>query len=566
MLKKLYIKNFALIEEISVEFDRGLTVITGETGAGKSILIGALSMVLGERAVTDLIRTGSDRAVIEAEFDTGDNPIISELFTQNELEYRTPLTIRREITLKGQNRCFVNDMLITTALLKQIGDALVDLHGQHEHQSLLRPELHTDYLDAFAGIQGELAGLKLKYEEVLSLNRQIRDLMRNRDSYAEKREWMTAQLKELQQVNPLVNEDEALIQEEKILMSSEKLHALSKSAYDALYESDPSVLAELDKIHKSLEELKSTDARINEVWESFLTAKIQLEEITRWIGNYSRHVVFDPDRLEQIRVRLVQLQKLKKKFGSLSAAINKKNEIEQWIQQTENFDFELSRLQKSATAAIDGYREQSERISGKRISAGKELEKRVVAVMKNLGMEHAVLKTAIAPVPDPESWLEVNGQKIRADSSGFDSVEFYLSANLGESPKPLAKVASGGEISRIMLSLKSVLAQADAVPTLIFDEIDVGISGRIAQAVGKSLRGLAQSHQVICITHLPQIAAMGDSHFTVVKLQSGGKTVTGIHSLDHHSKILEIAKLLGGDEITETALRNAGELVGLKKK
>ncbi len=457
-------------------------------------------------------------------------------------------------------------MLITTALLKQIGDALVDLHGQHEHQSLLRPELHTDYLDAFAGIQGELAGLKLKYEEVLSLNRQIRDLMRNRDSYAEKREWMTAQLKELQQVNPLVNEDEALIQEEKILMSSEKLHALSKSAYDALYESDPSVLAELDKIHKSLEELKSTDARINEVWESFLTAKIQLEEITRWIGNYSRHVVFDPDRLEQIRVRLVQLQKLKKKFGSLSAAINKKNEIEQWIQQTENFDFELSRLQKSATAAIDGYREQSERISGKRISAGKELEKRVVAVMKNLGMEHAVLKTAIAPVPDPESWLEVNGQKIRADSSGFDSVEFYLSANLGESPKPLAKVASGGEISRIMLSLKSVLAQADAVPTLIFDEIDVGISGRIAQAVGKSLRGLAQSHQVICITHLPQIAAMGDSHFTVVKLQSGGKTVTGIHSLDHHSKILEIAKLLGGDEITETALRNAGELVGLKKK
>lgn len=561
MLKSLYIKNFALIEEARIEFERGLTVITGETGAGKSILIGALSMVLGERAASDLIRSGSDRAVIEAVFDPGMNHDLQRLFELNDLEYQVPLNIRREITLKGQNRCFVNDMMISTAALKQIGDMLVDLHGQHEHQSLLKQELHIEYLDAYASFETDLTAIKTVYDGIMNLLKQQRELIKNRDSFAELHELYTGQLKEIQQVNPATNEDESLLQEEKILMSSEKLHSLSESVYTALYETDSCVTAALDKIHKQLDELRNTDTRINEVWESFNTAKIQIDELTRWIGNYNRKVIFDPDRLEQIRVRLSQIQKLKKKYGSMQAVIEKKTELEHKVRQSQDFEFELEQLTKALNNAKAKYLDMARHISDKRRTAGQDLDKRAVAKMKQLGMDHAVLKTNIDTVPDSESWCEFDHKKIKATAKGIDNVEFYLSANLGEAPRPLAKIASGGEISRIMLSLKSVLARADGISTLIFDEIDVGISGRIAQAVGKSLQELSRDHQLICITHLPQIAAMSDQHFSVIKIQSEGKTVTTIRRLNHEDKIREVAKLLGGEQISETALKNAEELI-----
>jgi DNA repair protein RecN (Recombination protein N) len=304
------------------------------------------------------------------------------------------------------------------------------------------------------------------------------------------------------------------------------------------------------------------DPRAGESSDSFHSAKIQLDEFTRWIGNYNRKVVFDPDRLEQIRVRLIQLQKLKKKYGSLDAVIAKKTELERMVQQSDDFEFELNQLQKFVETAKAKYSVLADAISKKRRKSGTELEKLAVGMMKQLGMEHAVLQTVIETVPDPDSWFEYHSKKVKATAKGMDAVEFYLSANLGEAPKPLAKIASGGEISRIMLSLKSVLAHSDAIPTLIFDEIDVGISGRIAQAVGKALKDLSGNHQLICITHLPQIAAMSDQHHSVIKIQSNGKTTTAIQLLSHNEKIREVAKLLGGEQITETALKNAEELIG----
>ncbi len=564
MLKSLFIKNFALIGESHIDFDPGLTVITGETGAGKSILIGALSMVLGERASSELIRSGSDRAVIEAVFDIRDNPVILSLLKDLEIEAESPVTLRREITAKGQNRCFVNDMMISTSAMKQIGDVLADLHGQHEHQSLLRPELHIDYLDSFVRNGKELESIRMVYDEIQSLMKRRQDLIRNRDSYKEKHEFYTSQLKEIRQVNPLPDEDEKLLREEKILMSSEKLHALSRSVYETLYETDSSVLAALDKIHKQLDELRSTDSRVDEVWESFQTAKIQMDECTRWIGNYSRKVVFDPERLEHIRIRLTQLQKLKKKYGSLEAVITKQHELEKMVQQSEDFDFEVDQINKSLDSVRSKYLDLADALSEQRCKGGKQLENLVISRMKQLGMEHAVLRTNNEKVPDPESWLVVQDEHVRATPKGYDAVEFYLSANMGEEPKPLAKIASGGEISRIMLSLKSVLAHSDSIPTLIFDEIDVGISGRIAQAVGKELRTLSANHQLICITHLPQIAAMGDHHYSVVKIQSEGRTTTAIRPLQAGEKVREIAKLLGGEKITESALKAAEELIAQK--
>lgn len=561
MLKRLYIKNFALIEEITVDFHPSLNVITGETGAGKSILVDALSLTLGERASVEMIRSGTDRAIIEAVFEPTEISALKALFEENELDYCIPLTVRRELSAKGQNRCFVNDMLITNALLKQIGDILVDLHGQHEHQSLLRSDLHIRYLDAFAGIDDQLKEIRESYETVQRLIRQKNELIQQQKLYAEQKDLFAIRLKDLRQIQPQAGEDENLIQEEKLLMSSEKRFMLSKNIYSVLYESEPALIPEINRMEKSLQELRTIDPRVEDIAETFQNAKIFLEEFARWVDQYNRKIVFDPERLEEIRARLMQLQKLKKQYGSLSEAVARQKEMEEWMNRHDHFEYELQQLDRSILEAMEHYRTLADRLTLIRRQAGKKLDEGVKKIMKQLGMDGAVFQTRVDVTADPDSWFEWEGKRCKATATGKDDIEFYLSANPGESPKPLIRVASGGEVSRIMLSLKSVLAQADAVPTLIFDEIDVGISGRIAQAVARSLSHLAHSHQVIVITHLPQIASMGEWHYTVEKSVSNGVTKTHIRELDRQERIREIAKLLGGDTVNDHALRNAEALL-----
>ncbi len=560
MLKSLSIKNFALIEEAEIHFERGLNIITGETGAGKSILLGALSMVLGERASTENIRTGAEKSVIEGIFTV--KPAVAQLLKENEIEITgDEILIRRELSLKGQNRCFVNDNLISSSLLKSIGDYLVDLHGQHDHQSLLRQEIHVDILDAFAHLGSAVDKVRLQFKKMTELKNKIADLEQHKESYAEKREVFAFQLKEITDVSPEIDEDTRLLQEEKIFANSEKLFDLTKRIYDALYDAEHSTVDLLSEAHKDLEEVKKVDERFNEITAQFVTAKITLEEVARWIGDYHQKITFEPERLEEIRARITAIQRLKKKYGTIEAILAKKAEIEESLNLSENFDFELNKLRKQFDVEIEAYVKLCASLTEQRKKFAQELDKKVVTQMKNLGMDHAQFKTEIRYQEQADSFVKIGSQPVAAAASGLDWVEFMISANLGESLKPLVKVASGGEVSRIMLSLKSALAGSDQIPTLIFDEIDVGISGRIAQAVGKALHTLAQAHQTICITHLPQIAGFSQTHFAVEKRFTKGRTITEIRKLDQNDKIREVAKLLGGEEITDTTLKNARELV-----
>lgn len=562
MLKSLSIKNFALIEEAQIDFEPGLNIITGETGAGKSILLGALSMILGERAATENIRTGSDRSVIEGIFAVKRDGSLRQLLSENEIEIPSnELLIRREISLKGQNRCFVNDTLITTSVLKSIGDYLVDLHGQHDHQSLLRQEMHIEILDAYGRLGQVVDEVRLQFRKISELKKKISDLEQHKESYSEKREVYAFQLKEITDVSPVLDEDTALLQEEKIYANSEKLFDLTKRIYDTLYDAERSAGVLLSEAHKDLEEVRKVDERFNDIVSQFVTAKITLEEVSRWVGDYHHKITFDPERLEEVRNRITAIQRLKKKYGTIEAILAKKTELEESLNLSENFDFELNKLRKQFESEVDNYVSHCTALTSQRKKFATELDKKVVIQMKNLGMEHAQFKTDIRYIEEESGFARVNGKQVAASPIGLDHVEFMISANLGESLKPLVKVASGGEISRIMLSLKSALAGSDQIPTLIFDEIDVGISGRIAQAVGKTLFTLAQAHQTICITHLPQIAGFSQTHFAVEKSFIKGKTLTEIRKLSQKEKIREVAKLLGGEEITDSTLKNAQELV-----
>jgi DNA repair protein RecN (Recombination protein N) len=547
MLKHLSIKNFALIEDAEIDLGPGLNIITGETGAGKSILLGALSMILGERASTDFIRTGCDRAIIEGVFTAPAGWTLP-----GGVESDAEMIVRRELSVKGQSRCFVNDGLVTVAELKQMGDALVDLHGQHEHQYLLRQDVHIDMLDDYAASHEAIDGISILYREASALEEAITRHQTGKKEYEEKKDHYLFLLREIENVSPSDNEDEQLLEEERILGSSEKLHALTNRIYGELYESDSAVLDRLKSVENELQALAAIDRRFDEWLQQFRTSLITLEEVSRGVGDYRHRITFDPDRLDQIRERLMAIQRLKKKYGSIEDILKKRDEYREFVRMADNFDNEIHALQEQVRKIWKQYDEGAKKLSELRKTSAERLEKAVVKELANLGMSDARFEVQIDRTDKPTA-------------KGIDRVNFLLSANPGEPPKELVKVASGGEVSRIMLAIKASLAESDRIPTLVFDEIDVGISGRIASAVGKVLSDLSNSHQIICITHLPQIASMPATHFAVSKKVENDLTTTKIKVLDAEGKVLEVAKLLGGDTVTSLALENARELVTAAK-
>jgi DNA repair protein RecN (Recombination protein N) len=547
MLKHLSIKNFALIEDAEIDLGPGLNIITGETGAGKSILLGALSMILGERASTDFIRTGCDRAIIEGVFTAPAGWTLP-----GGVESDAEMIVRRELSVKGQSRCFVNDGLVTVAELKQMGDALVDLHGQHEHQYLLRQDVHIDMLDDYAASHEAIDGISILYREASALEETITRHQTGKKEYEEKKDHYLFLLREIEDISPSDNEDEQLLEEERILGSSEKLHALTNRIYGELYESDSAVLDRLKSFENELQALAAIDRRFDEWLQQFRTALITLEEVSRGVGDYRHRITFDPDRLNQIRERLMAIQRLKKKYGSIEDILKKRDEYREFVRMADNFDSEIQALQEQVRKIWKQYDERAKKLSELRKTSAERLENTVVKELANLGMSDARFEVQIDRTDKPTA-------------KGIDRVNFLLSANPGEPPKELVKVASGGEVSRIMLAIKASLAESDRIPTLVFDEIDVGISGRIASAVGKVLTDLSNSHQIICITHLPQIASMPATHFAVSKRVENDITTTEIKALDAEGKVLEVAKLLGGDTVTSVAIENARELVTAAK-
>jgi len=564
MLKTLYAKNFAIIDELKVNFHPGLNIITGETGAGKSILIGALGALLGERMNKEVIRSGADKLIIEGIFQIQNVPAVRDFLMENDLDSPDEeLIIRREITINGRNRSFVNDSPVSLGLLSSLGDLLVDLHGQHDHQLLLKSAFHIQYLDEFAGLKEELSQYSQLFHDFLAAGKELKLLQERQEDIVKSRDVFSFQLQEINAVDPQPNEDEELEKEERILRNSELLYEKTTRLFSELYEKEGSVSEVLGQAISDL----TTLAEIDENFSSFVTecenARITVDEIANALQKYFGEIPFDAERLEQIRERLAVLTGLKKKYGgTIDAVLQKKAQLEQELSRITNLDQELANLRQQVEEKRNELKKLSLLLSEKRRAAAEDLAEKAVRELAKLGMSKAKFqirqeyKSAIH-----EPYIEVDGEKIQLNARGIDQIEFLISANPGEEPKPLQNVASGGEISRIMLALKSLLAHADKVPVLVFDEIDIGISGRIAQAVGRNLRKLAQFHQLISITHLPQIASMAHHHYLVEKQGDEYTTRTTIRELTNSERTEQIARLFGGERVTETHLQSATELM-----
>lgn len=573
MLKSLTIKNYALIDEVEVEFESGLNIITGETGAGKSILIDALSLILGERASSDIVRKGTDKAIVEGIFGVAGNKKVRALLESNQFDLSDELILRREVSAKGQSRCFINDTPATLNLLKEIGDLLVDLHGQHEHQSLLRPETHLDLLDDFGGLEGLVKEYRVHYDHLTDLYTRLDALTTRERQLKERRDLYEFQIREIDAVDPKPGEEDQLEQELKILENAERLFEATSRLYQMLYEGEGAVYDQLVLARNQLEDLSSIDPAFEEAKNECASAAAVVDELTKFIQSYNSRIEFNPERLEQIRERLGQLALLRKKYGgTIEALLEHRAMIGREFALAENFDDELRKLREQINERRSVCSAAAQRLSAKRRELVSKVNRAVVTELGKLGIASAQFDVRIENRRmEPENGREhkrvyvmLGREAYEATPRGMDVVEFYLSTNVGEDLKPLARTASGGEVSRVMLALKSILAKSERLPLLVFDEIDVGISGRIAQAVGKSLKNLSQFHQIIAITHLPQIAGLADTHFVVEKAEDGRRTVTRLRKLDLHERVEEVARLMSGAEVTEAGLAGARELMGLK--
>ncbi len=563
MLKTLRIKDYAIIENLEVDFPTGLNILTGSTGAGKSILIGALSLILGEKADSGLIRTGASHSVVEAIFEVNKNSPLA-VFLQNESlsGQENSVIIRREISSKGGSKNFVNDKTAALTTLKVIGDFLVDLHGQHQHQSLLDHKKHIDFLDNFGNYTDLLNAVRNNY---LDLRKELADLssLKEQGKIAQdKKELYSFQLGEIEKANPQPGEEEKLAQEKSMLENVEKISQSVGTILDNLQESEDSVLRRLAAAQKELNSAATWDKSLKEQQELLENSYIQIKELTRHFDNYKDKLEYDPERLNHIRERMDLLIKLKKKYGkSPEELMVYAEEIKKSLNLLENRSELIEKLEKEIVKATETMKGNCLKLSTARKTKALGLQKKISQELTFLGMEKTRFEIQMSYQEDDNGLIQLQDKKYKIDEKGLDQIEFMISPNVGEELKPLAKIASGGEISRVMLALKSALAGADNVSTLIFDEIDSGIGGEVAHKVGKKLKELAKSHQVLAITHLQQIASVADQHYRVFKEVKGERTSTRIKKLSKEERVTEIARMLSGKKITALAEKQASQLL-----
>ena len=571
MLRTLYIRDYALIEKLEVEFDSGLNILTGETGAGKSIIIGAMKMILGERASTELVRTGARKAVIEGIFDEVGTSALRSLLEANQIEPLPQMILRREIS-HSHSRAFINDTPATLPLMREVAARLIDLHGQHEHQSLLRTEMHLELLDGFGSLGGLLSDYQDRYQRVAGLIKERDELVARERQLHQQKELYAFQIQEIDEVDPQPDEEGALEDERRILENAERLYEATARLYEMLYASEGAVNDQLVVARNELHDVYRIDKSFENALDEIKSAQIVISEIATFLQDYNARIEFNPERLEAIRVRLGELDRLKRKYGgTLEAVIDHRREIGEQYDLAANFEASIERLDDEITAAQQALSRAAGRLSAKRHEVAERIEQAIVAELDKLGMPNSRFEVRFARREDPSGWIHLPvagraAERFAAFTGGMDQVEFFISTNVGEALKPLARVVSGGEISRTMLALKTILAKSDRLPILVFDEIDIGISGLIARKVGESMRDLAQYHQIITITHLPQIAALGDVHFAVEKFVEEGRTKTQIRRLEDAERAQQVATLMSGTEITEATLESARELMAAGKR
>jgi len=564
MLKTLYIKDYALLEQISIEFEKGLNIITGETGAGKSILIDAMSLLLGERASNEVIRKGAEKAIVEGIFSAENNERIDTLLEQNEIEKSNELIVRRELSVKGSNRCFLNDTPVALNVIKEVGNLLVDLHGQHEHQSLLRTETHIEFLDDFGSLEQPLSDFKKEYDQLHLLQKNLNELRAKENLLKEKKDLYEFQRKEIEAISPLENEDESISSELHILENSEQLLELTNDISQQLYDSEKSIYDSLINVQQKINTLAKIDKTFAETSGELQSVVAVINDITNIVRKYNAQIELEPQKLEELRSRFQAINLLKKKYGgTLQALLDHYKKILNEIKLAESFEDEIKKMKQAIHQQKETLAKLASELSQRRNELGKKISKEVKEALKVLGIPQSIFEVKILQTTVEQN-LQNDGTPFRFNSRGYDEVEFFISTNLGEDAKPLSKVASGGEISRIMLALKTILARNDKLPLLIFDEIDTGISGRISQKVGQALKNLAAFHQIISITHQPQIAALADIHFAVEKKIVEDRVVSSIKKLKNEERIREVAKLLSGEVVTETSLQTAKELMSIQ--
>ena len=567
MLRTLLVKNFALINKLELDFGNGLNIITGETGAGKSIIIDALMIVLGERASADFVRSGEKKAVIEAHFELGQSNPLYDILEEEDYDIEDgELILRREILAKGSSRCFLNDTPIQVGRLKEFGDYLVDFHGQHDHQLMLKKDSHIRILDVVADIDAEKQKYTEKFNELKSAVKNYKSLSDREKQLKSREEHLRFELEEIEKVSPEKDEAEGLERELKILQNSEILFNLTSELFAGLYENDNAVRDVLTDASKKLEELLNIDPQFADYLNECKSAIISIDEIAKFVKDYNGQINFDSERIEEIRGRLLQLQGLRKKYGTFDAVIDRWESLKEELSLIDNFDGELETLRKNIKKLKTELGKSAAGISKARKTASKTLNTQIVKILSDLGINHAAFEVdfkseILEGKATPEDITAIiDSKEYRAYPDGSDKVEFLISTNKGETPKPLVHVASGGEISRIMLAIKSIIAESDSLPILVFDEIDTGISGKIARKTGIAMKKLAERHQIVAITHLPQIAALGDNNISVIKSESNGKTSISAAVLEDKNKLIEVAKLLSGDDVTDAALKSAKEL------
>ena len=573
MLQSLSVRDYALIEELEMEFGSGLNIITGATGAGKSILIGALRMILGERANTDVVRGEATKAVVEGIFDDADTERIRTVLAENEIP-TGPLPrviLRRRITERG-SRGFVNDTPATLDVMRTVAAELIDLHGQHEHQSLLHTETHLRLLDSFGGLGGLVKHYQEKRERVAELVEEREELAARERELRQQKELYEFQIEEIDAVDPQPGEEEELRAEQRVLENAEHLYASTKELYERLFESDDALHDQLVVSRNDLQDLARIDEAFEEHVDEIESARIIVSELANFLQDYNAHVEFDPERLQDIRERTTELEKLKRKYGgTLEAVLEHRREIGEKYELAQDFEGNLERLDAQIDEAKAELTDVAQRLSQKRRTVATRIEDAILDELATLGMPNSQFEVRFTRREDPDGWIHADGSRAqgpedkdasyRAFRKGMDQVEFFISTNVGVSPKPLTEVASGGEISRIMLALKTILAKSERLPILVFDEIDVGISGNMARRVGESMHDLARYHQIVTITHLHQIAALGDRHYKVEKIVEDGTTKTTIHRLDEQEQATQVASLISGEDITDAALKSARELM-----
>jgi DNA repair protein RecN (Recombination protein N) len=556
VLRELRVESYAVIDNVVVEFAAGLNLLTGETGAGKSILIDALSLMLGEKASSDVIRHGASKAVVAAVFDV-EGDAVPAILEENGLDAEDgQIILRREIAPGGKGRVFVNNQPATVAVLKQLAPNLAIVHAQHESVLAFYPPVRLALLDAAAG--SDLGPASSAYRHWSEIRGRIADLEQGEQDKLRQVDLWTYQLKEIESAAPLPGEDQQLETEKRVLANSERILAAALGAYDSLYEGESSAAATVRAAARQVEDLSRFDEKFREHLTSLETARITIEDVATTLRDYADGIDASPERLAEVEDRLAALDRLRRKYGqTLDEVLAYSEELRRKLSEVENKDEILKQLRSDLAKAEEAYLASARALSRKRYETARKLERVVEAEINDLAMK-ARFKIEVSGSDEQQNWT----------ATGFDSVAYLISTNPGEPLGPIEEIASGGELSRVMLALKASVEagrggkkSADNQRTLVFDEIDAGIGGRAAEAVGQKLKSLSRTKQVLCITHLPQIASFADQHFLIEKNEAGGRTKTSVRRLEAAERRQEVARMLSGAKVTEASLKNAEQML-----